>query len=143
MFPNTLAILEIDGKTLKLALERCASYFDNVDGRLQVSNGFLKPKVEHYNYDYFSNLNYTFDTTKEIGNRVVSMKFKGKEISDNDTLTLAMNNYRAIGAGGYDFYRDCKVVGEVLNEMPDIIIDYFRIHKEVIVDKNQYLTVIK
>ncbi len=143
MFPNTLAILEIDGKTLKLALERCASYFDNVDGRLQVSNGFLKPKVEHYNYDYFSNLNYTFDTTKEIGNRVVSMKFKRKEISDNDTLTLAMNNYRAIGAGGYDFYRDCKVVGEVLNEMPDIIIDYFRIHKEVIVDKNQYLTVIK
>jgi 2',3'-cyclic-nucleotide 2'-phosphodiesterase/3'-nucleotidase len=143
MFPNTLAILEIDGKTLKLALERCASYFDNVDGRLQVSNGFLKPKVEHYNYDYFSNLNYTFDTTKEIGNRVVSMKFKGKEISDNDTLTLAMNNFRAIGAGGYDFYRDCKVVGEILNEMPDIIIDYFRIHKQVIVDKNQYLTVIK
>ena len=143
MFPNTLSILEVDGKTLKLALERCASYFEYVDGKLQVSDRFLKPKVEHYNYDYFSNLNYTFDLTKEVGNRVVSIKFKGKEVNDNDKLTLAMNNYRATGAGGYDFYRDCKVVGEVLKEMPDIIIDYFRTHKQVIVDKNKYLTVIK
>ncbi len=143
MFPNTLTIIEIDGKTLKLALEKCASYFDNIDGELQVSTRFLKPKVEHYNYDYFSNLSYIFDINKEVGNRVVSMKFKGKDIFDNDSLTLAMNNYRATGAGGYDFYRNCRVVGEVLNEMPDIIIDYFRAHKKVVVDKNQYLTVIK
>ncbi|MEW8993741.1 bifunctional UDP-sugar hydrolase/5'-nucleotidase [Clostridium sp.] len=143
MFPNTLSILEVDVKTLRLALERCASYFEYVNGELQVSTRFLKPKVEHYNYDYFSNLNYTFDLTKEVGNRVSSIKFKGKEVNDNDKLTLAMNNYRATGAGGYDFYRDCKVVGEVLKEMPDIIIDYFRGHKQVIVDKNQYLTIIK
>lgn len=143
MFPNTLSILEVDGKTLKLALERCASYFEYADDKLQVSNRFLKPKIEHYNYDYFANLNYTFDLTKEVGNRVSSIKFKGKEVNDNDKLTLAMNNYRATGAGGYDFYRDCKVVGEVLKEMPDIIIDYFIGHKQVIVDKNQYLTIIK
>ncbi|GAA0773337.1 bifunctional metallophosphatase/5'-nucleotidase [Clostridium subterminale] len=141
MFPNTLSILEVDGKTLKLALERCASYFESADDKLQVSNRFLKPKIEHYNYDYFANLNYTFDLTKEVGNRVSSIKFKGKEV--NDKLALAMNNYRATGAGGYDFYRDCKVVGEVLKEMPDIIIDYFIGHKQVIVDKNQYLTIIK
>ncbi|WP_346916964.1 bifunctional UDP-sugar hydrolase/5'-nucleotidase [Clostridium sp.] len=142
MFPNTLSILEVDVKTLRLALERCASYFEDVNGELQVSNRFLKPKIEHYNYDYFANLNYTFDLTKEVGNRVSSIKFKGKEVNDNDKLTLAMNNYRATGAGGYDFYRDCKVVGEVLKEMPDIIIDYFRGHKQVIVDKNHYLTII-
>jgi len=88
-------------------------------------------------------LSYIFDINKEVGNRVVSMKFKGKDIVDNDTLTLAMNNYRATGAGGYDFYKNCRVVGEVLNEMPDIIIDYFRAHKKVVVDKNQYVTVIK
>ncbi len=88
-------------------------------------------------------MSYIFDINKEVGNRVVSMKFKGKDIFDNDTLTLAMNNYRATGVGGYDFYRNCRVVGEVLNEMPDIIIDYFRAHKKVVVDKNQYLTVIK
>ncbi|MEG0307978.1 MAG: bifunctional UDP-sugar hydrolase/5'-nucleotidase [Clostridium sp.] len=142
MFPNTLSILEVSGKVLKLALERSASYFDKKNGEFCVSDLFLKPKVEHYNYDYFANLNYSFDLTKEVGNRVTSMKFKDKEITENDKLTLAMNNYRATGAGGYDFYTDCKIVKEVLNEMPDIIIDYFKTHKNVVVDRSKYLNVI-
>ncbi len=143
MFPNTLTILGIDGKTLKLALERSASYFDNSTVELKVSDIFLKPKVEHYNYDYFANLEYTIDLTKEVGNRVTSMKFKGSEVKEDDKLTLAMNNYRATGAGGYEFYTECEVVKEVLKEMPDIIIDYFRNHKEVIVDKSKYITVVQ
>lgn len=143
MFPNTLVILEIDGKTLKLALERCASYFDTSDGEIKVSELFLKPKVEHYNYDYFSGIEYTFDITKEIGNRVTSIKFKGQPVKYDDKLTLAMNNYRATGAGGYEFYTECEKVKEILKEMPDIIIDYFRNHNEVIVDKSKYITVIK
>ena len=143
MFPNTLVILEIDGKTLKLALERCASYFDTSDGEIKVSELFLKPKVEHYNYDYFSGIEYTFDITKELGNRVTSIKFKGQPVKYDDKLTLAMNNYRATGAGGYEFYTECEKVKEILKEMPDIIIDYFRNHNEVIVDKSKYITVIK
>lgn len=143
MFPNTLSILKVTGKILKLALERSASYIDNSKGELKVSDLFLKPKVEHYNYDYFSNIEYTFDITKPIGTRVTSIKFKGNEINENDTFTLAMNNYRATGAGGYDFYTECEVVKEVLEEMPDIIIDYFKKYKKVIVDKSKYLTVIK
>lgn len=143
MFPNTLAILAIDGKTLKLALERCASYIDNSTGELKVSDLFLKPKVEHYNYDYFSGIEYTFDLSKELGNRVTSMTFKCSPIKADDTFTLVMNNYRATGAGGYEFYTECEVVREVLKEMPDIIIDYFRSHTQVVVDKSKYLTVIK
>lgn len=143
MFPNTLSILAIDGKTLKLALERCASYIDNSGDELKVSQLFLKPKVEHYNYDYFSGIEYTFDLSKELGSRVTSMKFKGNPVNAEDKFTLAMNNYRATGAGGYEFYTECEVVREVLKEMPDIIIDYFRNHTEVIVDKSTYLTVIE
>ena len=64
-YPNTLAVLEVNKNILKLALERAASYFENNNGNVTVSERFLKPKVEHYNYDYFSNINYTFDLTKE------------------------------------------------------------------------------
>jgi len=88
---------------------------------------------------YFSNLYYTFDLTKPLENRVVSAKFKGKEIQKDQTLTLVMNNYRASGAGGYDFYKKAKVVKEIQMEMPQIIINYFQKHKEVIVDKTQYM----
>lgn len=139
-YPNTLVVLEVNRKILKLALERAASYFENNNGNVTISERFLKPKVEHYNYDYFTNINYAFDLNKEVGNRVTSIKYKGKELSDNQTLTLVMNNYRASGAGGYEFYENCKVVKEILIEMPEIIINYFKNNPKVVVDTSRYYT---
>lgn len=141
-YSNTLVVFEVNRHYLKLALERCASYFDYNNGDIIISDRFLKPKVEHYNYDYFSNINYTFDITKEVGERVISIVYNGKELDDNATLKLVMNNYRASGAGGYEFYTECKIVKEILMEMPDIIIDYFKNNKDVSVDKSKYLNVI-
>ena len=141
-YPNTLVVFEVNKKYLKLALERCASYFDYNNGNITISDRFLKPKVEHYNYDYFANINYTFDITKEVGERVTSIVYNGKELDDSTTLKLVMNNYRASGAGGYEFYTECKTIQEILMEMPDIIIDYFKNNKNVTVDKSKYLTVI-
>ena len=141
-YPNTLVVLEVNRKCLKLALERCASYFDYNNGDVAISDTFLKPKVEHYNYDYFANIDYTIDITKEVGNRVTSIMYNGSELDEDTNLTLVMNNYRASGAGGYEFYTDCKVVKEVLIEMPDLIIDYFKNNKNVIVDKSKYLTIV-
>ena len=52
-----------------------------------------------------------------------------------------MNNYRASGAGGYEFYKDCEVVKEIQTEMTEIIINHFMKHKNVTVDKNSYIEV--
>ena len=30
-------------------------------GRVRVSDSFLRPKAEHYNYDFFSGVDYTID----------------------------------------------------------------------------------
>lgn len=139
-YPNTLVVLEVNREILKLALERAASYFENNNGNVTISERFLKPKVEHYNYDYFTNINYAFYLNKEVGNRVTSIKYKGEELSDNETLTLVMNNYRASGAGGYEFYENCKVVKEILIEMPEIIINYFKNNPKVVVDISRYYT---
>lgn len=140
-YPNTLVVLRVTKEVLKKALERCASYFDYKDGEISISTSFLKPKVEHYNYDYFSNLEYTFDLKKDIGNRVTSIRYQGKEMMNEDTLSLVMNNYRASGAGGYEFYHECEVEKEILTEMPELIIDYFTKHSFVSVDENTYIHV--
>lgn len=142
-YPNTLSVLEINKEILKLALERAASYFENNNGNVTISERFLKPKVEHYNYDYFTNINYTFDLNKEVGNRVTSIKFNGEELSDDQTLTIVMNNYRASGAGGYEFYENCKVIKEILIEMPEIIITYFKNNPKVVVDTNRYYNILR
>ena len=133
-YPNTLVVLEVNREILKLALERSASYFNNDNGNISISQSFLKPKLEHYNYDYFANIEYTFDLNKEVGNRVVSIKYKGEELNYTKKLTLVMNNYRASGAGGYECYDKCKVVKEIVLEMPEIIINYFKNNPNVTVD---------
>ncbi|MEG0295681.1 MAG: bifunctional UDP-sugar hydrolase/5'-nucleotidase [Clostridium sp.] len=141
IYPNTLVVLKVTGEILKKALERSASYFDKDSSGIKVSDLFLKPKVEHYNYDYFTNIKYTIDLNKEINNRVTSILYNGNEIKPQDTFTLVMNNYRASGAGGYEFYKDCPIVKEILTEMPEIIINYFRNHTNVIVDKSKYINI--
>ena len=110
---------------------------------MKVSDEFLKPKVEHYNYDYFSNIDYTFDLTQEVGNRVTCIRFQGNVVQPNDTFSLVMNNYRASGAGGYEFFTECKIEKEILTEMPELIINYFKKHPEVKVDQTTYIHVEK
>ena len=141
VYPNTLVVLCVTGEVLKKALERCASYFAYDGDNVTISDEFLKPKVEHYNYDYFSNIEYTFDLTKDIGNRVTCIRFKGNDVKPTDTLSLVMNNYRASGAGGYDFFTECEIEKEILTEMPELIINYFKKHKAVDVDQTTYLHV--
>ena len=144
IYPNTLVVLEVTGSILKQALEKSASYFHkNKNGHIEISKNFLHPKVQHYNYDYFSGIYYTFDLNNNIGSRVTSLVFNGKPVKEDDKLTLVMNNYRASGVAGYDFYKDCPVVKEIQIEMAEIIINYFEKHKNVTVDSTKYLTLIK
>lgn len=143
IYPNTLLVLEVTGAIIKEALENVASYFHNENGDISVSEKFTKPKVAHYNYDYFAPLHYTFDLTKPVGQRVVTMELNGQSVTADTALTLVMNNYRYSGVGGYSMYPSCKVVKEILVEMPEIIIDYFEKNKNVVVDSNSYFKIIK
>ncbi len=59
-YTNTPSVLEITGTVLRQAMERSAEDFtQNDDGTLRVSDCFLEPKVEHYNYDYYMGISYT------------------------------------------------------------------------------------
>ena len=49
-------------------MERSAEYFTrNDDGTLRVSDCFLEPKVEHYNYDYYAGVSYAYDISQPVG----------------------------------------------------------------------------
>ena len=124
-FPNTTVVLEIDGKTLRAALEQNFSYIE-YDGSYKISKKFLEPKEEHYNFDYFYGIDFEKDITKKVGDRIGKIFFKGKEIKDKDTFSLVMNNYRATGAGGFDMYKNLRVIKNYDKETSEILLDYFR-----------------
>ena len=143
VFPNTLQTLQVDRRVLKAGLERCAEYFElDEAGKLQVGQSFLKPIVQHYNFDYLSGLEVTMDVRRPVGDRVTSMVYKGKELEEGRTLTLCMNNYRATGTGGYPFYAKCRLVKDQPTEISQMIIEYIDRHKYVVVDKRKWLHVI-
>ena len=143
VFPNTLQTLQVDRRVLKAGLERCAEYFElDEAGKLQVGQSFLKPIVQHYNFDYLSGLEVTMDVRRPVGDRVTSMVYEGKELEEGRTLTLCMNNYRATGTGGYPFYAKCRLVKDQPTEISQMIIEYIDRHKHVVVDKRKWLHVI-
>jgi 2',3'-cyclic-nucleotide 2'-phosphodiesterase/3'-nucleotidase len=143
IYPNTLKTLEVDRAVLKAALERCASYFDfDESGALCVSESFLKPKVEHYNFDFFAGLEVRMELRRPVGERVSSIRFQGEELPEGRKLRLCLNNYRATGTGGYPAYADCPVVRDQPTEIVEMIMDYIKAHGEIRVDKTRWYTVL-
>lgn len=123
-FPNTLVVFEFNGKQLKEVLERAAEYFEIEDGEIVISQKFLKPKLEHYNHDYFLGIDYKISYDKPIGERISEMKVQGKPVLDDGVYTLCTNSFRANGSGGYSTYKQCKIIKTYTEEVFEIIIKY-------------------
>lgn len=122
-FPNTLVVLEIDGKTLKEALEQNYSYVVYEDGKYSINKRFLDPKVEHYNFDFFYGVDFKIDFTKKVGERISSLKVKGRGVKEYELLSIAMNNYRKTGTGGFDMYKNLKILKSYETEISQILIE--------------------
>ena len=129
IYSNTLVVFEVTGAVLKTALEQCARYFDmDEQGKVCIAESFLRPKEAHYNYDYFSGIEYAFDLSKPKGERVVSVTRKGLPVGEDEKLTLVMCNYRATGAGDFECYLACPRVREIQTEVSELILNYLVEH---------------
>ena len=141
-FPNTLKTIPVTRTELKAALERCAEYFDPRENGLRISEAFLLPAPQHFNYDFYSGIEVTMDLRSPLGERVVSIRYEGQELPEDKVLKLCLNNYRATGAGGYPLYAGCPVLREEPTEIAQLIMDYVRHHREITVDPTQWLHVL-
>lgn len=136
IYPNTLVVEKLTGQDIKDALEVNARYFvldDN--GQPTVNPAFLEPKVEHYNYDVWSGIDYTFDLRRREGERVIEVLVDGEPIELAGEYEVAMNNYRAGGAGNFASFSLDKVVREVQRETADLIGDYIMSHPDIKIDQ--------
>ena len=143
IYTNTLLVLELPGRVLRRYIERSAAYFDHdADGNICISDEFLRPKVQHYNYDYFSGIDYVIDTRRPIGDRVTSMVLDGHEIADDEPVSVCINSYRSCGTGGYEMLLGQKVLRDIQVDVADAMIEYIVQHPDIHVDTKRYCTVI-
>ena len=142
-FPNTLKTICVTGDILRQALEQNLTYFSFApDGSLCVSEHFLTPIIQHFNFDYFSNLTVTADLKRPAGERVVSIIYRGEELSPDKALTLCLNNYRASGAGGFACYKTCRLLSESQTEISELIMQYVAQKRNITVDRTTWLHLI-
>ena len=98
--------------------------------------------MEHYNYDYFSGMDYVIDLRRPVGERITSMRRNGRDISPDEELLLCVNSYRASGTGGYDMLPALPVVRDIQSDVSELIIRYIEENRFIAVDRHGYLTVI-
>lgn len=139
-YPNTLMVLKVKGEKLKEAIEKAATYFSIEDGKIKISDSFLIPKVQNYNYDMFGGLDYEIDLSRDFGNRVISMKKGGKDIDLDKYYKVVMNNYRATNTSIYPSYEGAEVVKEINVDVSELIINYFLKHHNVkVIQQSNYI----
>lgn len=128
LFANTLVVLEVDEAAIRAALERCGAYITIRNGQPEISEEFLKPKVEHYNFDFYAGLLYEFDFARPVGQRLIKLTLPDGSPLGDRKYRLVTSNYRATGTGGYEMLAACPVLWRGAMEMPDLVAEYIRRH---------------
>jgi 2',3'-cyclic-nucleotide 2'-phosphodiesterase / 3'-nucleotidase len=142
MYPNTLMVLELSGKDIRLALEKSADYFTlDGDGKIIVNPTYVTPKPQHYNYDMWEGIDYTIDVSKPSGSRIENITYKGDPLDEDSKYHVVMNNYRANGGGNYDMFKNKPVIKEIQKDMVELIHAYFEKYQTVKADVTPNYTV--
>ncbi len=127
VYPNTLTVLRLTGEDIRLALEQSAAYFVlAADGKLGISEAYLQPKAQHYNYDMWAGIEYDINLSLPVGKRITRLSRDGEELSMTAEYTVVMNSYRAGGGGNFDMFRGKPVLYEGAEDMADLAVGYIR-----------------
>ncbi|WP_429971677.1 bifunctional metallophosphatase/5'-nucleotidase [Fructilactobacillus sp. Tb1] len=127
-YPNLGFLEKVSGADLKAALERCASFFTLEDGKVEISKAFTTPKLQLFNYDFYSGIDYEFDLNKPVGSRLTKLEYHGQSVTDKQSLLVAMNNYRGIGGGEYSMFGSDKLVKQTSDSIQNLTIEYLKKH---------------
>jgi len=117
-YENTLSAVRITGAQLRAYLEYSARYY----GTYGTSEPPVHADVPGYNFDVVSGADYTIDLSRPAGSRITSLSVRGRPVADADTFTLALNNYRRSGGGGYAMLKDAPEVYAGTAEIRDLLI---------------------
>ena len=121
-YDNTLRAIRISGRQLRAYLEHSARYYRvGADGAIGVD-----PEVPGYNFDIVAGADYTLDVSRPIGQRVTRLDFKGRAVAPTDSFTLALNNYRQTGGGGFSMLAGAPVVYDKQEEIRQLLVDEVR-----------------
>lgn len=121
-YDNTLRAVRISGAQLRAYLEQSARYYvTSPTGQVSIDPGF-----PGFNFDIVSGVDYTLDLSKPAGQRVTKLEYQGRPVAAGDSFTLALNNYRQTGGGGYSMLSGAPVVYDKQQDIRQLLVDEVR-----------------
>jgi 2',3'-cyclic-nucleotide 2'-phosphodiesterase (5'-nucleotidase family) len=121
-YDNTLRAIRINGRQLREYIERSAYYFGRAGGGVAA----VDTTVPGYNYDMLAGVDYSIDLRRPTGSRVTGLWVRGRPVTDIDTFTLAVNNYRQAGGGGFSMLASAPVLYESREDIRELLIEEVR-----------------
>lgn len=121
-YENTLYTIEVTGKTLKMALEHAAEYFQGWP--VAPGTSLISGKLAGYNYDMAEGVSYKIDLGRPLGRRIVDLNFHGQPLRPQQKLRLAVNSYRYAGGGQYTMLRNAPILLQSGVEVRDLLIEF-------------------
>jgi 2',3'-cyclic-nucleotide 2'-phosphodiesterase/3'-nucleotidase len=131
---NVLRAVKISGKELRAYLEFSARYF-RASAR---ADSLIDPTIPGFNFDIVSGVEYVINITKPIGSRITTLTRNGRPIADSDTFTMALNDYRQVGGGGYAMLRGAPVIHDQQQVIRQLLVD--EIQRKGVLRHEDYFT---
>jgi 2',3'-cyclic-nucleotide 2'-phosphodiesterase (5'-nucleotidase family) len=122
-YDNTLRAVRVSGRQLRDYLEFSARYFRTFAGDTGRTISLVNERVPGYNYDIVAGADYVIDVSRPVGSRVTTLSVAGKPVAETDTFTIALNNYRQSGGGGYVMLRGAPIVYDQQQEIRELLIE--------------------
>jgi len=126
-YDNTLRAIRVSGAQLRAYLEHSSRYYRTLqaDGSAP-AGGIVDTDVPGYNFDIVSGAEYVIDLARPIGQRVTTLRWNGRDIAGTDSFTLALNNYRAEGGGGFSMLSGARTVYDEGRDIRDLLVEEIR-----------------
>ncbi|MGQ0767139.1 MAG: 5'-nucleotidase C-terminal domain-containing protein, partial [Gemmatimonadota bacterium] len=124
-YDNTLRAIRLSGRQLREYLEHSARYY-RTTGSPEAQRSLVDPAIPGFNFDIVAGADYELDISKPLGSRVTTLSVGGRAVADADTFTMALNNYRQSGGGGFAMLAGAPVVHDRGEEIRDLLIDEVR-----------------
>jgi 2',3'-cyclic-nucleotide 2'-phosphodiesterase/3'-nucleotidase/5'-nucleotidase len=121
IYDNTLKAVRITGAQLKAYLEKSAEYFRSWP--LAAGQTLINPEHRGYNFDVVSGVDYTIDLTQPVGRRITRLVYRGQPVAHDQTFTIALNNYRQAGGGGFSMIAAAPVVYDRQEDVRELLLD--------------------
>ena len=112
VYENFLYGVKMTGKQVKDWMEYTVRYYKQVSSSTDSITKDPNLNIPDYNLDQLYGASYDIDLTQSActldsngrvisGNRIQNLKFNGNVVKDSDVFTVAINNYRYNGGGGF------------------------------------------